>query len=318
MERRSASRRPASNRATSSIVALAVPLSIAPRCQESTWPENRTKSSRWPWSSPTRWGMGVHPVRTRVVMRTRSGPRARSPRRRSPSAPRIDRHGVAGIRHAVSGAGVPQIVVTIMLWRWSMRTWIWPRSPACLASPGRAWAAQRAGVLGQIHVLMDHLHNMIVTTIWGTPAPETAWRIPATPCLSILGADGERLRGLLARGPLRVRMTTRVRTGWTPIPHLVGELHGQREDRFVLFSGHVDSWHYGAMDNGTANATMLEVARLLATRRAPARDPLRVLVGALARALCRIGVVRGSRVARIAPALRPPPQRGLDGRARRD
>jgi len=76
-----------------------------------------------------------------------------------------------------------------------------------LASPGRAWAAQQAGVVGQIHVLMDHLHNMIVTTIWGTPAPETAWRIPATPCLSILGADGETLRARLAQGPLRLRMT---------------------------------------------------------------------------------------------------------------
>jgi hypothetical protein len=135
-----------------------------------------------------------------------------------------------------------------------------------LPTPGRAWAAQQAGVLGHIHVLMDHLHNMIVTTIWGTPAPETAGRIPATPCLSILGTDGERLRALLAQGPLRVRMTTRVRTGWIPIPHLVGELAGRREDRFLLLSGHVDSWHYGAMDNGAANATMLEVARLLATR----------------------------------------------------
>ena len=136
-----------------------------------------------------------------------------------------------------------------------------------LASPGRAWAAQQAGVLAQIHVLMDHLHNMIVTTIWGTPSPETAWRIPATPCLSVLGTDGEALRARLARGPLRVRMTTRVHTGWMPIPHLVGELTGRREDRFLLLSGHVDSWHYGAMDNGTANATMLEVARLLAGRR---------------------------------------------------
>jgi len=136
-----------------------------------------------------------------------------------------------------------------------------------LASPGRAWAAQQAGALGQIHVLMDHLHNMIVTTIWGTPSPETASRIPATPCLSILGADGERLRAALARGPLRLRITTRVRTGWMPIPHLVGELKGRQEERFLLVSGHVDSWHYGAMDNGTANATMLEVARLLATRR---------------------------------------------------
>ena len=144
-----------------------------------------------------------------------------------------------------------------------------------LASPGRAWAAQQAGVLGQIHVLMDHLHNMIVTTIWGTPSPETAARIPAAPCLSILGADGERLRERLARGPLRLRMTTRVRTGWMPIPHLVGELKGRDEDRFLLFSGHVDSWHYGAMDNGTANATMLEVARLLASHRESLRRGVR-------------------------------------------
>ena len=144
-----------------------------------------------------------------------------------------------------------------------------------LASPGRAWAAQQAGTVGQIFVLMDHLHNMIVTTIWGTPGPETASRIPVTPCLSILGADGERLRARLARGPLRLRMTTRVRTGWMPIPHLIGELAGRHEDRFLLFSGHVDSWHYGAMDNGTANATMLEVARLLAARRDALRRGIR-------------------------------------------
>ena len=144
-----------------------------------------------------------------------------------------------------------------------------------LASPGRAWAAQQAGTVGQIFVLMDHLHNMIVTTIWGTPGPETASRIPVTPCLSILGTDGERLRARLARGPLRLRMTTRVRTGWMPIPHLIGELAGRHEDRFLLFSGHVDSWHYGAMDNGTANATMLEVARLLAARRDALRRGIR-------------------------------------------
>src|SRR5262245_31268501 len=144
-----------------------------------------------------------------------------------------------------------------------------------LASPGRSWAAQQAGTLGQVFIFMDHLHNMIVTTIWGTPSPDTAWRVPAVPCLSVLGADGQRLRALLAKGPTRVRMTTRVRTGWMPIPHLVGELAGRREDRFVLFSGHVDSWHYGAMDNGTANATMLEVARLLAARRDALRRGIR-------------------------------------------
>src|SRR2546422_6087032 len=144
-----------------------------------------------------------------------------------------------------------------------------------LATPGKAWAAQQAGTRAQIFVAMDHLHNMIVTTIWGAPTPESAWRIPATPCLSILGADGERLRARLASGALRVRLTTRVRTGWTPIPHLVGTLSGRVEDRFVLFSGHVDAWHHGAMDNATANATMLEVARLLGARRSELRRGMR-------------------------------------------
>lgn len=145
-----------------------------------------------------------------------------------------------------------------------------------LATPGRAWTAQEAGTAAQVFVNVDHLHNMIVTTVWGTPAPETVARIPRTPCLSIRRADAERLRQLLARGPLRIRLTTRVRTGWMPIPHLVGHLDGRTEDRFVLLSGHVDSWHHGAMDNASANATMLEVARLLAGQRDRLRRGLRV------------------------------------------
>ncbi len=146
---------------------------------------------------------------------------------------------------------------------------------ASLATPGKAWAAQQAGTLGQIFVNLDHLHNMIVTTIWGTPTPATAERIPRTPCLSIRAADAERLRARLRAGPTRVRLVTRVKTGWIPIPHLIGHLEG-RTPEFVLFSGHVDAWHHGAMDNGTANATMLEVARLLGRRRPALRRGLRV------------------------------------------
>jgi N-acetylated-alpha-linked acidic dipeptidase len=63
-----------------------------------------------------------------------------------------------------------------------------------------------------------------------------------------------------------VRQLTRVRTEWRPIPHLTGHLAGT-DPAFTLFSGHVDAWHHGAMDNGSANATMLEVARLLAGQR---------------------------------------------------
>jgi len=145
-----------------------------------------------------------------------------------------------------------------------------------LSTPGKAWAAQEAGTVGQIYVHRDHLHNMIVTTIWGTPEPDTAWRIPRTPCLSVRRTDGERIRQLIREGRGRVRLITRVRTGWAPIPHLTAHLDGTAEDRFVMFSGHVDGWHFGAMDNGTANATMLEVARLLASRRRTLRRGFRL------------------------------------------
>ena len=51
-----------------------------------------------------------------------------------------------------------------------------------------------------------------------------------------------------------------------------------------------------------------------AARGAATRHPLRVLVGALARPLRGLGLVRRPRLARAAPALRRPPQRRLDGR----
>src|SRR5262245_31553643 len=99
-----------------------------------------------------------------------------------------------------------------------------------LATPGKAWAAQDAGTVGQIFVNRDHLHNMIVTTIWGTPEPDTSWRIPRTPCLSVRRGDGERVRRLIREGRGRVRLVTRVHTAWTPIPHLTAHLDGTADD----------------------------------------------------------------------------------------
>src|SRR2546425_960299 len=66
---------------------------------------------------------------------------------------------------------------------------------------------------------------------------------------------------------VRVRLTTAVQTGWRRLPLLVAEADGTGDDTFVLLAGHVDSWHYGAMDNGGANAVMMEVGRLLARTR---------------------------------------------------
>jgi hypothetical protein len=57
----------------------------------------------------------------------------------------------------------------------------------------------------------------------------------------------------------------------------VADLPGpDAEEPFVMFSGHHDTWYYGVMDNGGANATMLEVARIFAPERAAWRRGLRL------------------------------------------
>ncbi len=133
-----------------------------------------------------------------------------------------------------------------------------------LATPTAVYAAEQAGAIGQIFINDDHHHYMIVSTIWGTPTPESAERIPSTPSLSLVEKDGHDLRAHIAAGSVRVRLHSHVFMDWQQTPLLVADLPGTGVDEFVMFSGHLDSWAVGAMDNGSANATMLEVARLLA------------------------------------------------------
>ncbi len=133
-----------------------------------------------------------------------------------------------------------------------------------LASPAAVQAGQVAGVAGLVFLNRDpYVHEMIVSTIWGSPPADALNQMPRIPIVSIAGHDAERLRTLARGGQVRLRITAAVDTGWRKTPLLTGELSGQVEDTFVLFSGHLDSWHRGAMDNGTANATMLEVARVM-------------------------------------------------------
>ena len=144
-----------------------------------------------------------------------------------------------------------------------------------LANPGKGMAAEVAGVLAQINVNDQFVHEMIISPVWGTPTPQTAHLLPKLISISINAEDGVALRRLAAQGTLRVRVTAAVDTRWRKIPVLTAQLDGE-EDNFVLFSGHIDSWHYGAMDNGTANATMIEVARLLSERRGQLRRGMRL------------------------------------------
>ncbi len=136
-----------------------------------------------------------------------------------------------------------------------------------LATPAKVLVATSAGAIGQIHINDEHIHEMCISPVWGVPVPDTADLLPTLPSVAVTQDDGDRLKERAARGPVQLRLWTRPTTQWRTIPTLIADLVAPDDDHFILFSGHVDSWHYGAMDNGTANATQLEVARLLAQHR---------------------------------------------------
>ena len=141
-----------------------------------------------------------------------------------------------------------------------------------IATPPVARRASRAGAVGQLHISPhEHLHEMCISPVWGNPSAETLSELPATVVCSVLLSDGAALRDRLARGERpSVALHAEVDTGWRKTPILEAELDapGAGGDApFVLFSGHHDTWYYGVMDNGSANAAMLEVSRLCAARR---------------------------------------------------
>ena len=145
-----------------------------------------------------------------------------------------------------------------------------------LAMPGKAVVADRTQPLGQIHVNDERIHEMCVSQVWGTPEPHNAGQLPKTPAVGITAADGERLRAMLNRGRVIVRLVTQPYLDWRPIPTLTADVPGTVDDSFILFSGHIDSWHHGAMDNGSANAVQLAIAELLAGARSELRRGIRL------------------------------------------
>ena len=149
-----------------------------------------------------------------------------------------------------------------------------------IASPAVAARAKAAGALGQLHVSPhEHLHEMCISPVWGSPSDETLAEMPSSVACTISKADGEALRAKLAGGgKVAVTLHAEVDTGWRKTPLLVADLDGpgQKDAPFVLLSGHHDTWYYGVMDNGSANATMLEAARLMAERHGAWRRGLRI------------------------------------------
>ncbi|MGB9727947.1 MAG: M28 family peptidase [Nitrososphaeria archaeon] len=146
------------------------------------------------------------------------------------------------------------------------------------ASPEKAWIAQNMKALGIINISNEETpHEMIITTIWGTPSIKTCHRIPKIHALSIGRGYGETLKKMVSNGKVLLRIFTKTETGWCRLKMPVATVEGNEEpEKFVLVGGHLDSWYYGATDNATGNACCLEIARILAEERGKLRRSVKV------------------------------------------
>ncbi len=150
-----------------------------------------------------------------------------------------------------------------------------------IASPAVSARASAAGALGQLHISPnENRYEMCISPVWGSPTEDLLDQLPKTVVCTIASPEGSALRDRLQRGETpHVVLTAEVDTGWRKTPVLVAEMDAPGagpNDPYLLFSGHHDTWYYGVMDNGTANATMLETARVLAGHRDQWRRSLRV------------------------------------------
>ena len=151
-----------------------------------------------------------------------------------------------------------------------------------IASPPVSLRASRAGAVGQLHISPhEHLHEMCVSPVWGSPTVETRQNLPSTVIVSIPFDEGMAVKEKLAKqGSLIATLNADVDTSWRKTPILVADMAGPTgaaDEPFVFYTGHHDTWYYGVMDNGGANATMIEVSRVAAEHRDKWQRALRVV-----------------------------------------
>lgn len=134
-----------------------------------------------------------------------------------------------------------------------------------LCTPATVLAGSKAGVAALVFANQDRvIHNMIATTIWGTPTPEQLHRLPTIPVVSVNRESGERLKQLIGDGGAEVRIETVVETGWfrSKLPEV--RIEGKRDpETFTLVGGHYCAWEVGITDNATGDSVLLEMARIL-------------------------------------------------------
>ena len=138
-----------------------------------------------------------------------------------------------------------------------------------LLRPSMARLVEAEGAIGHIHIDSETIPRvMAATPVWGTPTTSSADLVPRIPSVCIGKESGQRLIELSQCHATSASLSTRVWTGWLQVPLPVVEIPGTEEpDTYVLVGGHFDAWYVGVTDNGTGNALMLELARVLSKYR---------------------------------------------------
>ena len=108
----------------------------------------------------------------------------------------------------------------------------------------------------------ERLNDLIVTSTWGTPSLRNYSRLPGIPVVQVSRSDGDRLRELLAGGPVEAEISAEVVTGRKPLRLAVARVEAPTPDApYVLLGGHIDGWYHGGTDEGASNAAMVELAK---------------------------------------------------------
>lgn len=126
--------------------------------------------------------------------------------------------------------------------------------------------AQEGGAAGHIHIWPSDenvVHEMIGTSVWGTPTPESAKRLPTIPAMGIGNADGKRIEEQLKNKTVSIRLESNVKTEWMRIPLVTSYIAGTESEDFLLVGAHIDSWYEGITDNATGDVALIEMARIL-------------------------------------------------------
>ncbi|TRO47211.1 M28 family peptidase [Candidatus Bathyarchaeota archaeon] len=149
------------------------------------------------------------------------------------------------------------------------------RGKVALASftkpPARPWKNYVAGVLKGARglIIFSHagpmraLNRGTVKSVWGNPIPENLDDVGRIPAVSVSHEDGVYLKGLLRKGPVRVRMKAEGLRGFYETRQPMARVAGGSTE-FVLLGSHMDAWGAAATCNALGCASTLEAARLMA------------------------------------------------------